>query len=72
MLFLFQRRGGGGVGGGGGKSVSREERGGRRRGDRDEEGGSGPKPSGQLSLFAFLENKLPTNAGALILNILVY
>uniref|UniRef100_A0A1B6GAC8 Survival of motor neuron-related-splicing factor 30 n=1 Tax=Cuerna arida TaxID=1464854 RepID=A0A1B6GAC8_9HEMI len=44
----------------GSSNGKREERGNRRRGDRDEEGGSGPKPSGQVSLFAFLEDKLPT------------
>uniref|UniRef100_A0A1B6DJ63 Tudor domain-containing protein 3 n=1 Tax=Clastoptera arizonana TaxID=38151 RepID=A0A1B6DJ63_9HEMI len=32
----------------------------RRRGDRDDDGGtSGPKPSGKVSLFDFLEDKLP-------------
>ncbi|XP_075212664.1 tudor domain-containing protein 3-like isoform X2 [Lycorma delicatula] len=49
--------GGGGTGGGSG-------RGGRRRGgDREEDGGgpgSGPKPSGKVSLFDYLEDKLPT------------
>ncbi|XP_054268822.1 tudor domain-containing protein 3 [Macrosteles quadrilineatus] len=57
------REGGKGVGGGreDGREERRGERGGRRRGDRDEEGGGGPKPSGQVSLFAFLEDKLPTS-----------
>lgn len=48
----------------GGKIDKREEKGSsRRRSDRDEEGGSGPKPSGQVSLFAFLEDKLPVHSG---------
>lgn len=49
----------------GGRLDKREDRSSnRRRSDRDEEGGgSGPKPSGQVSLFAFLEDKLPVHCG---------
>ena len=38
------------------------ERGGRRKGGDDE---SGPKPSGRVSLFQFLEDKLPSLPGIL-------
>lgn len=60
IFYFFQKRVGG-------KIDKREEKGSnRRRSDRDEEGGSGPKPSGQVSLFAFLEDKLPVHSGRLI------
>lgn len=66
-MCVFQRRDGqrkdDGKIRGDGKSKGGEERERKKRGDREDETGVPPKPSGKIPLFAFLEDKLPITNG---------
>lgn len=45
------------------KSKGTEERDRRKRGEREDETVAQPKPSGSVSLFDFVQNKLPPQNG---------
>lgn len=46
-----------------------DERERRKRGEREDEAGAPPKPSGTVSLFDFVQNKLPPQNGMLSWNV---